>query len=196
MKRQQRRCVEIFESEWNSWKLRALDRKCLPLARCVITVRNTKFIYSCVHTVHMGLQNKLWNNYKSDGERRIGEYLTDTGIGFTYEKPVAVVDAGKTKVWYPDFYLDHHIVIEYLGMNGNPKNALINEHKRKVYQENKLDVIEIYPEDFQRNWKDILNKGIYETLEGRLSDYLAKSRRDSGLKTGKQYDQMSFKFYS
>ena len=56
----------------------------------------------------MAYQNKLWNRYRSDGERKIGEYLKDRGIDFTYEKPVAVVDSGKTKIWYP--YVEFEIM--------------------------------------------------------------------------------------
>lgn len=123
--------------------------------------------------------------------------MKERGIDFTYEKPVAVVDNGKTKLWHPDFHLnDYHILVEYLGMNGSPKNARINEYKRKVYEENKLDVIEIYPEHFERNWQDIIDRGIYDTLEGRLRDYVSKSQPDSPPKPGKQYGQRSFKFYS
>ena len=60
-------------------------------------------------------------------------------IDFSYERPVAVVDGGKTKIWYPDFYLDtYHILIEYFGMDGNRESAKINAYKRKVYKENGL----------------------------------------------------------
>jgi len=145
----------------------------------------------------MAYQNKLWNNYKSDGERRIGTYLHDRGIIFTYERPVAVVDSGKTKIWYPDFSLDdYHILIEYLGMNGNEKNARLNEYKRKAYQENRFNVIELYPSDFNDNWREKINRGIYKTLEQRLKNYVSKSEHDlAPAKPGKPYSQMSFEFY-
>jgi hypothetical protein len=145
----------------------------------------------------MAYQNKLWNEYKSDGERRIGTYLQDRGINFTYERPVVVVDSGKQRVWYPDFSLDdYHILIEYFGMNGNEKNARLNEYKRRTYQENRFDVIELYPSDFNRDWQGILNKGIYETLERRLKDYISKSGRSlASPGSGKTYGQTSFGFY-
>jgi len=117
------------------------------------------------------------NGYKSGGERKIGNYLKERNISFTYEKPVAVLCDRKTKIWYPDFYLDdYHIIIEYYGMNGNPEKARLNDYKRKVYQKNKLDVLELYPSDFQKNWQDNLDNRIYETLEGRVKDYISKSR--------------------
>jgi hypothetical protein len=145
----------------------------------------------------MAYQNNLWNNYKSDGERRIGTYLQDRGINFTYERPVAVVDSGKTRVWYPDFSLDdYHILIEYWGMNGNEKNGQLNEYKRRAYRENKYDVVEIYPADFNRDWKGIIDRGIYETLERRVKDYFSKYGRSSAFpKPAKIYGQASFRFY-
>ena len=102
-------------------------------------------------------KKSLENHYKSAGERKIGEYLDSLTINYTYEKPVAVVYDGKTKLFYPDFHLDdYQILLEYLGMNGNPQNAKINDYKRKVYRENRLDLIEIFPADFMKNWKEII----------------------------------------
>jgi len=116
------------------------------------------------------------NGYKSGGERKIGNYLKERSISFTYERPVALLCDGKTKIWHPDFYLDdYHIFIEYYGMNGNPEKARLNDYKRKVYQKNKLDVLELYPPDFQKNWQDNLDNRIYETLDGRVKDYLSRS---------------------
>jgi hypothetical protein len=145
----------------------------------------------------MAYQNKLWNEYKSDGERRIGTYLQDRGINFTYERPVVVVDSGKQRVWYPDFSLDdYHILIEYFGMNGNEKNARLNEYKLRTYRENKYDVIEIYPSDFNTDWRAIIDRGIYGTLERRVKDYFSKSGRGSASPgSGKLYGQASFGFY-
>ncbi len=115
-------------------------------------------------------------NYKSNGERKIGMYLNRQGLDFTYEKPIAVADSGKTKIWFPDFYLnDYHIIVEYLGMNGNPYNDRINEYKRKIFKENKYDVKEIYPSDFKRDWHKKIDNSIYKTLEHRVVDYLSKS---------------------
>lgn len=145
----------------------------------------------------MAYQNKLWDGYKSQGERRIAAYLKDQGIRFTYERPVAVIDGEKTKIWYADFHLDdYHILLEYLGMNGNLRNSIVNDYKRRVYKENRYDLIEIYPEDFKRNWQERIRSGIHDTLERRLKDYTSKYRHDPKSKTTeKPYGQMSFGFY-
>ena len=64
-----------------------------------------------------------------------------------------------------------------------------NDYKRKVYQENKLDVIEIYPADLKRNWTEIIKKGIYDALERRIIDYTSKVRSSSDIfNPGKPYD--------
>lgn len=160
-------------------------------------VATTTFIYlRDLPGPTMAYQSKLWNNYKSDGERRIGTYLQDRGINFTYERPVLVVDSGRQRIWYPDFSLDdYHMLIEYLGMNGNERNARLNEYKRRTYRENKYDVIEIYPSDFNRDWGGIIDRGIYGTLERRVKDYLSKYGQSSDSpKPGKIYGQASFKF--
>lgn len=126
----------------------------------------------------MAYQNQLWNRYKSKGESKIASYLEKRNFDFTYEKPVAVIDSGKTKIWYPDFYLDnYHILIEYLGMNSNPHYARLNRHKREVYRQNRFDVVEIYPDDFTGNWQRTIDDGIYNTLEDRLSDFLSGNYR-------------------
>ena len=115
------------------------------------------------------------NKNKSQGERSIGTYLTYHGLDFTYERPVAVVDGDKTKIWYPDFYLNnHHIIIEYWGMNGNPQKAKLNDYKRRCYRANQYDLIEIYPEDFRRNWEEKISRGIHDTLNRRVTDYVSK----------------------
>ena len=150
----------------------------------------------------MAYQDKLWNNYKSEGEKRIGTYLQERKINFSYERPVAVVDSGKQKLWYPDFFLDnYHVLIEYLGMNGNQESAKINDYKRGVYRANRFDVIEVYPTDFKGDWQHKIDSGIRNTLERRVRDYASKPRyggaSHSSAKTyrhAKPYRQTSFKF--
>ena len=123
----------------------------------------------------MGTQDAFQNSYKSGGEKKIARYLTSQHIDFTYERPVAVLDQGKTKIWYPDFFMDgFHIILEYLGMNRSSRGAEINDYKRKVYSSNKMDLIEIYPEDFGGNWKGIIQRGICETLESRVQNYFSR----------------------
>ena len=162
-------------------------------------IDSENFINSSFSLIFMSYQEELWNQYKSQGETKIGSYLTERGIVFTYEKPVAVVDGGKTKIWHPDFYLDkYHILMEYLGMNGNRESAKINSYKRKVYRENRLDLIEVNVMDFKKNWRKKIDMEIQGKLESRLEDYVSKpSRPTSGTnEIQKPASQLSFNFYS
>jgi hypothetical protein len=113
------------------------------------------------------------NAYKSEGERRIAGFLEAVGVAFEYEKPLAVVDEGKTKIWYPDFTLVDYgtIVVEYFGVNGSEDYARRAMDKLKVYKANRLDVIPIYPQDFNRDWKGQLTSNIYGILERRIQDF-------------------------
>ena len=52
-------------------------------------------------------------NFKSKGEIEIAELLEKSGIEYRYEQPLAVVDRGKVRTLYPDFYLpEYGIIIE------------------------------------------------------------------------------------
>lgn len=147
--------------------------------------------------MYMVNQYRLWNNYKSHGERKIAEYLEGRKFDFSYEKPIAVLDNGKTKIWYPDFYLNEfHILVEYFGMNGHPHNDRLNEHKIAVYKANNYDLIEIYPNDFRKNWQEAIDEKVYETLDNRVRSYVSKIQDDpTRSEFGTFYEQNCFKFY-
>jgi hypothetical protein len=54
--------------------------------------------------------------------------------------PLAAVDRGKTKVWYSDFSSsDGRMVVEYFGMNDDPRYRRRAEHKVRVYRENDIE---------------------------------------------------------
>jgi hypothetical protein len=46
--------------------------------------------------------------YRSKPELQIARLLEQNSIAYKYEHPMAVVDRGKTKIWYPDFYLPEY----------------------------------------------------------------------------------------
>jgi len=95
---------------------------------------------------------------------------------------------------YPEFFFDdYHILIEYLGMNGNPQKEKMNNYKLRSYNENSYDVTEMYPKDFQRVWQSIIDRGIYDTLERRVRDYVSKLQYNSNLaKNAELQGQMLF----
>jgi len=101
--------------------------------------------------------------YKSRAEREIGKYLSGQRIPFVYEKPTAVMDSGKLKIWYPDFSLHHGLIIEYFGVTGNSDYIASARHKLRVYRSNLYDVIPLYPADMVPAWQDNLMRRM-ETL--------------------------------
>lgn len=106
--------------------------------------------------------------YKSRTEREIGDYLYSQRIPFIYEKPTAVMDGGKLKLWHPDFSLHHGLIIEYFGMTGKQDYIASARHKLRIYRENMFDVIPLYPADMVPQWPDNLTRRIRTTLDQRL----------------------------
>lgn len=106
--------------------------------------------------------------YKSRVERQIGELLTQHRVPFIYEKPTAVMDDGRLKIWYPDFSLRSGLLIEYFGINGNSDYIQRTRHKLRVYQANQLDTIPLYPSDIIPAWQDRLLDRIRGVLEARV----------------------------
>jgi hypothetical protein len=108
--------------------------------------------------------------YKSRAERQIGEFLDSHRIPYIYEKPTAVVDAGKLKIWHPDYSLQCGPLIEYFGITGDLHYMESARHKLRVYQENQYDVIPLYPADMVPQWRGNLVRRIEAVLERRLFD--------------------------
>ena len=110
-------------------------------------------------------QNEHSPKYKSAGERRIAKFLEQENIAFTYEKPLAVIDQGHTKIFHPDFYLhDFNTIIEYFGINGSPDYMARTNRKIDIYQKNHIPFIPVYPQDFAGNWQG----NILSSLQSRI----------------------------
>jgi len=105
--------------------------------------------------------------YKSAGERRIAEFLNQNHLRFTYEKPLAVIDEGLTKIFHPDYSLhDFSTIIEYFGISNNQDYAERSKRKMKIYTKNNIPVIPIYPQDFERDyWKGKIIDFLHWKLE-------------------------------
>lgn len=95
--------------------------------------------------------------YRSRGEAQIARMLARHGLPFSYEQPIAVLDEGKTRIWYPDFQLrDQGIVIEYCGRTGDSAYSDGVAHKQAVYAANGLTALMITPEIFRGSWTDVI----------------------------------------
>ena len=126
--------------------------------------RNFPFIMEDYH-----FQSGRRPQYKSRMERDIGEFLVDRQIPFIYEKPTSVMDRGLLRLVYPDFTLQYGMLVEYFGMTGNREYIEQARHKLRVYQENQLDTIPLYPQDIIPGWQNRLVDRIGHTLEKRLT---------------------------
>jgi hypothetical protein len=110
---------------------------------------------------------------KSEGERQIERLLRRCGLVYRYEHPLAVVERGKTRIWYPDFFLpEYGIVIEYAGLSGEEYEAGLR-HKRAVYEELGIPAVFVYPESFRGYWPARLLREI-EEVERRRYEKLAR----------------------
>lgn len=108
--------------------------------------------------------------YKSRMERQIGDFLESRRIPFMYEKPTAVMDSGKLKIWYPDYTLHCGLLIEYFGVTGDRDYIDSARHKLRVYQENQFDVIPLYPPDMIPEWRSNLVRRLEAVLDRRIQD--------------------------
>ena len=106
---------------------------------------------------------------KSWGERQIALLLERSGIDYFYEHPLAVVDEGKVRIWYPDFQLPHYgMLIEYFGMIDDPAYATGVERKKAVYEANGLTALLLTPEAFRGDWPSKILDRIEGVLVGRV----------------------------
>ena len=136
--------------------------------------------------LHSSLEKKTRDPFKSEGERQIALLLERLGIPYRYEYPLAILDRGKVRLWYPDFVLpEYGIVLEYAGMEGNGLYDSALRHKKDVYAELGLSVIYVEPETFRGFWPRKLAEGIESVLAERLDAFRKKmseefSRQDTG----------------
>ena len=107
--------------------------------------------------------------FRSDGEAQIGRCLDRYGIPYRHEHPLAVLDDGKLRVWYPDFQLDHYgMLIEYGGRLDDPHYRNGWEHKQRAYEANGIDALMLTPRDLTGDWPSRLLERIEGTLEDRV----------------------------
>lgn len=104
--------------------------------------------------------------------------LERCGLPFTYEQPVAVLDDGKPRIWYPDFHLrDQGILIEYCGLTGNPDYSNGVQHKQAVYAGNGLTALLLTPDIFRGPWPDVVLGYLESVAAERLEAIRAARHR-------------------
>lgn len=91
--------------------------------------------------------------YKSKAEVQIARLLDREGIAYQYEPPLAVIDRGRLRLWYPDFRLPQYgMILEYFGLNGDLGYRKRTEHKLQVYRANGIEGVFLTPESFRGDW--------------------------------------------
>ncbi len=109
--------------------------------------------------------------YKSEGERRIARMLEESRIDFVYEPGLLVTDAGKQRIWYPDFLLPQYAVyLEYFGMENDPAYAARTRHKIEVYLENRIEVVPLYPGTLRGDYRGHVLDEVRRIQRARLAD--------------------------
>lgn len=111
--------------------------------------------------------------FRSWGETQIARCLNHYGILYLYEHPLAVVDEGRTRIWYPDFQLcGYGMLIEYCGRLDDAAYAAGMAKKEAVYRANGLTTLMLTRDDLRGDWPT----RILGQIEGALSDRLAAFR--------------------
>ena len=91
------------------------------------------------------------------------------GITYKYEYPLAIMDRGRLRLWYPDYQLTEcGAVIEYAGVNGNEEYDNCIKHKKSVYAENSIPVIFLYSDIFKGYWPEKLMNKIRDLQKSRI----------------------------
>lgn len=115
--------------------------------------------------------------YKSWGEEQIARLLKRNGISYQYEYPVAVIDRGKTRIYYPDFRLpEYQLIIEYFGINGNSGYSQQKEHKIDVYKNAGIEGLFLTRDSLRGDWPDKIIGQIESTLKNRLERFYKRQK--------------------
>lgn len=110
--------------------------------------------------------------YKSRAEVQIARLLEKSGINYKYEYPLAVIDKGKTRIWYPDFYLpEYGMIIEYFGVNGDSQYDERKKHKMDVYKEAGIEGLFLTEKSLEGDWPTKIMAGIEDILKNRLDKF-------------------------
>ena len=113
--------------------------------------------------------------YRSRAEVRIAGILDREEIAYRYEHPLAVVDQGKTRIWYPDFYLpEYGVILEYFGINGDAGYDRRTEHKMKVYETTGVEGVFLNEDSLSRHGPTGITRQIEDVLQQRLRRFYGR----------------------
>jgi hypothetical protein len=119
--------------------------------------------------------------YGSAGERQIARMLAGYGVRFLYEHPVAVVDRGKVRLWYPDWWLpDYCIAMEYIGIEEDGDYSRGAARRKSVFEQAGIPYLTIRKSELHGNWPKRILADIHATLVERLAQFEADCGYGSG----------------
>lgn len=117
-------------------------------------------------------KNHINPPYKSWGEEQIARLLDRNRISYQYEYPMAVVDAGKTRLYYPDFRLpEYGMIIEYFGVNGDSDYDERRRHKMEAYKKAGIDGLFLARDSLRGDWPARIMGQIEDILKDRLDRF-------------------------
>ena len=109
---------------------------------------------------------------KSRGELQIARLLERNGIAYQYEYPLAVIDRGRVRLWYPDFRLpEYGLIIEYFGVNGDPGYDQRIRHKIETYRRAGIEGLFLRSQDLRGDWPGRILGRIEAILKTRLQRF-------------------------
>lgn len=110
--------------------------------------------------------------YNSKAELQIARLLEREGVAYNYEHSLAVVDKGRVRIWYPDFYLpEYGVIIEYFGVNGDSNYDERTRHKIEVYKKSEIDGLFLNKTSLKGDWPAKIIGGIENILKSRLERF-------------------------
>jgi len=111
-------------------------------------------------------------SYKSWGEEQIARLLDRNRIAYQYEYPIAVVDKGKTRLYYPDFRLpEYGLIIEYFGVNGDSAYDRQKKHKIEAYRKDGFDGLFLTRDSLRGDWPTQIMGQIEDILKNKLDKF-------------------------
>ena len=103
------------------------------------------------------MENNVAYMFKSTGERKIAQALTQYGIPFIYEPRLQILEGHRKRHLLPDFFLPTpNVYLEYFGRTGNDSYDSRSQEKLRLYRINEYAVAALYPWDLCRDWPGTL----------------------------------------
>ncbi|MCC6487749.1 MAG: hypothetical protein IT364_09635 [Candidatus Hydrogenedentes bacterium] len=110
--------------------------------------------------------------FGSAGEKQIARALAGYNVRFLYEHPVAVVDRGRIRLWYPDFWLPNYcIALEYVGIEHHNEYTPGAERRKAVFEEAGIPYMTVQKSDLHGPWPKRILEQIHGVLEERLERF-------------------------